>query len=145
MQNNFMNIYAKTDKEKSLCDMLIGHLSKLPYFSENHSIIAKVHERGTSLSYWTAETQYVRNQTKFDLQLVKDIGYLLWIERERSHINEGYGRKLYSSIEDFFRDCGCVEVRLTPSGRDRDKFWHSLGFKKNGVFQMIKALCNKNI
>ena len=103
-------------------------------FEEKHFVLAKEISKD---HYWTAyktsESNLDFGSTRFDLNIIGDICYLLHIELEKSFRGKGYGRQLYSCVEEFARRERCSKVVMMPSGttfsgEDRREYLHKLGY-----------------
>ena len=87
-----------------------------PLFEEAHKV--QVSESGRCIGYRTAAENLgsMDGTTHFDIQLIGDICYILWVELEKDKRGRGYGWKLYETIHHFARDLKLAKVRQTPSG-----------------------------
>lgn len=77
----------------------------------------------------------------FALQIEAETAYLLSIWREEQYKGKGFGRILYTVVEDFCKDMGVKRIQLTFSSDGRGEYWESLGFRNiKGYSQMEKVL-----
>ena len=67
------NIYARTEQEKEICDKLILYLKQYSLFRNSDSALAAKRQEKISFSYWTAPTQAIPEQTRFDLEIKKSL------------------------------------------------------------------------
>ncbi len=140
-----MNQAFMTGKEKSICDLVRESLRSFPLYEESHWVFAVHHEGGISIGYKTTNNNMHDGSTNFDIQIIGDICYILWIELAEDEKGRGFGRGLYSTIENFARSYGCSMVRLFPSGwtrtgKTRLEYMMSLGYRKLESGEVEKIL-----
>ncbi|VVB77545.1 Uncharacterised protein [uncultured archaeon] len=58
----------------------------------------------------------LKGTTHFDIELIDDICYILYIELVEEERGMGIGWSLYETIHKFAKDYGAKKVRQTPSG-----------------------------
>lgn len=103
--------------EKQIEELMRHHLrNSFPLFDEGHKV--QVSKSGRCIGYrTTAETLgRMHGTTHFDIELIEDICYILWIELEKDKRGREYGWRLYETIHHFARDLKLARVRQTPSG-----------------------------
>jgi GNAT superfamily N-acetyltransferase len=90
--------------------------NSFPLFDEKHKV--QVSKSGSCIGYrTTAETLgSIDGTTHFDIQIIGNICYILWLELERDKRGTGDGWKLYETVHQFARDARMKSVRQTPSG-----------------------------
>ena len=103
-------------------------------FDENHKVDAKeMHENKLWVGYSISGFNFTERVNYFDLNIIGDICYLLHIELEKKFRGKGYGRQIYSCVEEFARRERCSRVRMMPSGttfsgETRRDYMHKLGY-----------------
>jgi GNAT superfamily N-acetyltransferase len=131
-------------KQEEISDLIKEKLRRLPIFDETHKIgVKRIDEEKLWVGYRTTEGN-PRGTTRFDLNIIGDTCYILWIELDKEYRGENFGKSLFKIIEDFAKDYGCDKVRLTPSGqtiseKSRLEYMNSLGYHKVGI-EMEKNL-----
>lgn len=103
--------------KKQVEELARHHLRQaFPLFQESHKV--QVSKSGRCIGYrTTAETLgKMHGTTHFDIELIGDAFYILWIELEKDKRGRGDGWRLYKTIHHFARDLNLARVRLTPSG-----------------------------
>src|SRR3989344_9146337 len=101
----------------TLCELVKKHLRVFPKFEEEHQVnVVQITDRKFWVGYRTKEANLPIGTTHFDLNLIGNICYVLWIELSEQERGKGLGRQLYGIIESIAKDVGCDRVRLTPSG-----------------------------
>ena len=135
-----VNIFARNEKSREVCEVFIECLRDYPLFSQDHSVLSGFHSGGLSVSYWTVESQQEVNQTKLDIQLYEKIGDVLYFNIRNDLRRQGFGRSLYGSVERFFSEMGCGYVVTNPSGQGREGFWEKMGFIEESEFKWTKVL-----
>ena len=103
-------------------------------FDDSHRILCATLETGYSISYRTREKQTDLTQTRVDLNIKNQIGYLIHIFIEKDKRGGGHGTSLYNCIESFFIEQECERIILTPSGtmsdgREKSEWWRNRGFQ----------------
>lgn len=122
----------------TLCELVRKCLRSFSKFEERHSVKAvQIDDRKVWVGYRTTEANIPSGTTHFDLNLIDNICYILWIELSEQERGGGFGRQLYSVIEDIARDVGCDRVRLAPSGKTtsgktRLEYMQALGYRVVG-------------
>jgi len=91
------------------------------------SVIAKIHKNGLSIGYGVGR---IHDSTRFDMQIIENTCYILWIGIEKEHRKIGLGRSLVNIIEKICGDLHCSTIELTSSGIGKEIFWKKLGFQK---------------
>ncbi len=115
------------------------HLRSFPLFDESHLVrIAELNNKGLWAGYRTTNNNAPTGATHFDLNIIGETCYILWIELLKIERGQNYGRTLYRIIEDFAREIGCDRVRLTPSGwcptgKTRREYMLALGYREAGT------------
>jgi len=105
-----------------------------PLFEESHTVDARdLGEEKFWVGYRTTKGRAPRDSTHFDINVERDICYLLWIELVREERGKNHGRALYGAVENIARDLGCDRVRQTPSGwtpdgKTRKDYLKNLGY-----------------
>ena len=94
-------------------------LLKLSLYEEAHAVDAR-EITDTKGKWWvgysTKDFTPLGRETCFDLNVIKNICYLLHIQLEEKFRGRGFGWNLYEAIHAFSKDVGCKIVRQTPSG-----------------------------
>ena len=122
----------------TLSELVRKHLRSLPIFEEGHSVnVVEISDGKFYIGYRTTSDKIPRETTHFNLNLIDNICYVLWIELCEQEKGRGFGRQLYGIIEAFARDAGCDRVRLTPSGetpsgKTRLEYMRALGYQELG-------------
>ena len=129
-----------SDEEKRICSIVEKSLQDFPLYLQNYDIFVVIHERGTSIGYRTVKNLAPTNSTNFDVQLVDDKCYVLWINISPEKRGKGDGKALYNCIEHFYRELGYTQINLNPSGPGKDTFWKRLGFEEETKMNFIKKL-----
>ena len=124
--------------EEQIANRMKELLSSVPTYSPSHFCYAKIYPKGTSLGYRTKG--WMSAHTFFDAHIEKEIGYVLYIQRDKEIQGRGIGRAMYLAIEQLFREQGCTRVELTPSGSGKKGIWESLGFMPKGDGTLCKQL-----
>jgi len=125
-------------KQEEISDLIKEKLRKFPIFNETHKIgVKKIDEEKLWIGYRTAD-ENPRSTTRFDLNIIGNTCYILWIELAKEHKGKDLGKSLFKIIEDFAKDYGCNKVRLTPSGqtisgKSRLEYMKSLGYHEVGI------------
>ena len=125
-------------KIEEISDLMRKNLRELPIFDKTHEIgVRKIDEEKLWVGYRTTEGLQ-RGTTRFDLNIIENICYILWIELSKEHRGKNLGKSLFSIIENFAKDYGCNKVRLTPSGwtpsgKTRLEYMKSLGYHEVGI------------
>lgn len=103
-------------------------LESIGEYKPRHIVFAKKHTNGISLGYRTEGNCAGLGTTYFDIQIIEDKCYILWIERNKKDHGKGIGKKIVNAIEDFSKKYNCKSVIVKPSGPGRDQYWKSLGY-----------------
>ncbi len=121
---------AQTDEENKIAEKALERLRQFQGFNEQtDSLLVKlIAEKHLSISYWSASSQRVKDQTKLDIEVRENLGILDWIQIKKSSQGQGLGKSLYHAAEKFFRNYNCKLIELTPSGEGKTEFWSKLGF-----------------
>lgn len=103
-------------KAKEVEDFVRDVLSfEFPLWKDNHLLIAHQMANGISIAYME-KPRSTPNQTCFDLNIIDDILFVLFIQVVKNKRGRGYGRLLYRLVEWIGIRFECKEVRMTPSG-----------------------------
>lgn len=76
----------------------------------------KVIEDGLSISIRTTRANIPTGTTYLDINILKDVFYLLHIELRKEDRGKGYGGKLYEMLTEVAHQLGCRRIEQTPSG-----------------------------
>ena len=122
-----------------------SELSRFPLFNDRHTVNVSPSSDGVCMNYRTTSDDIPVGSTHFDLEIIGDACYILWIELHERHRGLGHGRKLYGIIEDIARKSGCKRVIQTPSGstpngKSRRDYVLGLGYKRLDSTEMCKEL-----
>ncbi len=117
----------KFDSDEQIESLMRNCLQNFRSYTQTQVVRAKTHGGGTSISYNPPRLQTRPEAARFDIQLVGNIGYILWVEVAEPLRRQGLGTQIYRSIEKFFNICGCERIITTPSGQGRE-FWPKMGF-----------------
>lgn len=115
-------------------------LKRLAHFPITNAPAVVVHDMGGGKLY----VGHARRPTEklpyvFDLNLIGDTCYLLWIEIAEQFRGKGFGTVLYRIIEDAARELGYAKVQQTPSGKGRMEYLLRRGYRRSGV-EAVKDL-----
>lgn len=106
--------------KKQVEELMRHHLRQaFPLFEETHKVnVSPLNSGNICIGYRTsAETLgRLHGTTHFDIELIRDTCYILWIELEKDKRGRGDGWKLYKTIHQFARDLKFAKARQTPSG-----------------------------
>jgi len=133
-------------KLEEISDLMKENLNEFPIFNQNHRInTKKIRDDKFWIGYRTAKDNSLKGTTNFDLNIIGDTCYILWIELAKEHQGKNLGKLLYKTIENFAKDYGCKRVRLTPSGwtpkgKTRLEYMKSLGYKETKTIEIEKIL-----
>src|SRR3989344_5366503 len=128
-----------TEEEQRIINQTRTILRNFPTYQEDHHVYARRFEPNKlAIGYNSGDQQNVQSRFKstcFDVNLIDDICYLIWVNRNEQYKNQSLGRSLIKLIENLINDLGATKVRLTPSGRDtplgtRSQLYESLGYTK---------------
>ncbi len=107
-------------EEKAIIELMKKNLRNcFSSFNENHKINVHINNpQNICIGYRTIAEKIgkPRGTTHFDIQLIDDICYILYIELDRKERGRGIGWSLYNAIHCFAKEIGSKKVRQTPSG-----------------------------
>ena len=93
------------------------HLATWPlYDAENHQVLTRSISGGKYLGYLTHLYDYAHRFTRFDVNVLHGVFYVLDIRIDASKRGKGHGDALYNVLESIGRDAGCSRIQMTPSG-----------------------------
>jgi ribosomal protein S18 acetylase RimI-like enzyme len=128
-----------TEEEQRIIIQTRTHLRTFQTYQEEHHVYARRREPNRiAIGYISGDPTNVESRSKstcFDLNIIDDICYIVWINRNEEDKNQGLGRKLIQIIENLAKELGTSKVRLSPSGREtklgtRSQLYESLGYTK---------------
>ena len=117
-----------TPEEERISSRMRELLAIVPTYSPEHPCYARRHANGISVAYRTTELSPTTS-THFDFQMDGQIAYILYIQRDEKDRDRKIGYSMYLAIEQLVREQGCKIADATPSGKGKNGFWGSLGFK----------------
>ena len=126
-----------TEEEQRIINQTRTILRTFQTYQEEHFVYARRFEPNKLAIGYVAGNPLERRSivTCFDVNLIDDICYLIWVNRNDKDRDKGLGRSLIKLIENLAKELGATKVRLTPSGRDtplgtRSQLYESLGYTK---------------
>ncbi|MBT3866247.1 GNAT family N-acetyltransferase [Candidatus Woesearchaeota archaeon] len=136
-----------TEKSR-LIDLMKDCLErKFPHYEPNHVVkAAQLSKEGEFwIGYKTNLDPFAEESTHLDINLCGDTCFLVSIGLERDKRGQGFGRNLYSAVEEFAKLAGSKSVRMTasgwtPSGKTRQDYMVGLGYTAIGNMEVQKVL-----
>ena len=133
---------------KELVDIALRHLSGWPLYQEDHKVLAREISGGWWLGYQSVQSELHFRYEYFDVNIIRDIFYVLDIGIRKRFRGKGYGAALYKVLEAIAQDCQCKHVQMTPSGwtpsgETRKDYLLKRGYQKYGV-EVIKPLATRS-
>ena len=126
-----------TEEEQRIINQTRTILRTFLTYEENHFVYVRRFEPNKLAIGYVAGNPLERRSivTCFDVNLIDDICYLIWVNRNDKDRNNGLGRSLIKLIENLAKELGATKVKLTSSGRDtplgtRSQLYESLGYTK---------------
>lgn len=101
------------------------------------------------LTYRTTSRAMARDTTHFDINILGNTFYLLWIEIDKAARGKGHGNQLYEILTQVAADLGCHRIVQFPSGwvvkdgvkgETRRSYLERRGWKPWGKEEMCKEL-----
>ena len=137
-----------TEEEQRIINQTRTILRTFLTYEENHHVYARRYEPNKlAIGYINGDHKEKEQiSTRFDLNLIDDVCYIIWISRDNKDRDQGLGRILIKIIENLAKDLGATKMRLNPSGRDtelgtRKGYYISLGFQPiQGTKEVEKRL-----
>ena len=100
-----------------------------------------------SIDYRLSNIPNRETEMCFSVNIIKGIFYLLQINLPKDQRGKGHGKMLYDMLTEIARDCGCDQIRQTPSGwthtkEPRESYLLRHGWlKSNGeVYRDLRAV-----
>ena len=121
-----VKIMSNVDDRRNL-EYFMERLKSHGLLKGSDSLLYHEGGQGYSLSYWTAEKQRVHNQTKVDLQLDGQVGYILSLTVYSENRLRGIGTKLVDCLGDLAREGDASSLVTTSTGKHK-MFFSAIGF-----------------
>ena len=126
-----------TEEEQRIINQTRTILRTFQTYQEEHFVYARRFEPNKLAIGYVAGNPLERRSivTCFDVNLIDDICYLIWVNRNEQYKNQSLGRSLIKLIENLAKELGATKVKLTSSGREtslgtRSQLYESLGYTK---------------
>lgn len=86
------------------------------YDAEQHEVLVRDIDGGVWLGYRTTSSNQFHETTRFDVNVIKDVFFVLEICIDLLHRGKGHGDALYKVLESIAKEIGCSRVQMMPSG-----------------------------
>ena len=133
--------------KKDISRIVVDKLKEFPLFKDNHVISVDLSLNfEMHIEYMKKKEGNIAGTTYFDIYINENVCYLDKIELESWKRGKGFGRKLYSIIEDIGRNLWCDRIIMTPSGvtfkgeSRRDWVMRNLNYLPRGMFDVEKRI-----
>jgi GNAT superfamily N-acetyltransferase len=122
------------------------HLVKHPLYESGHINVFCISDNTWSINYRISNIPQRKSEMCFSVNIIKGIFYILHINLPQDQRGKGLGKTLYEILAEIARECGCSQIRQTPSGwthtqETRESYLLRHGWIKsdNEVYKDLKA------